>query len=114
MESAGYANIPKAEEAVSPRERVTGLAHDAAAIVREEFGDDARVIWFGSWPRGTARWNSDIDLAIVPARHVSVSDWGRLRGRIEDLRTLYTFDLVDLTEASDELRRDVEDHGQAL
>lgn len=90
---------------------MTKLARAGTGIVREEVGGNARVIRFAPWPRGTARWNSDIDLAIVPARDVSISDRGRQRGRIEDLRTLYTFDLA---EASDELRRDIEDHGQTL
>ncbi|WP_018175536.1 nucleotidyltransferase family protein [Thioalkalivibrio sp. AKL8] len=114
MASTLHASTGNTAEALPPRERVNHLAHAAAELVREEFGQDAKVFWFGSWPRGTARWNSDIDLAVLPAKEVSISDWGRLRGHIEDLRTLYTFDLVDMTEVSDELRKEIESEGIPL
>ncbi|WP_369773439.1 hypothetical protein [Thioalkalivibrio sp. ALM2T] len=55
-----------------------------------------------------------IALAVLPGREVSISDWGRLREHIEDLRTLYTFDLVDMTEVSDELRKEIESEGIPL
>ncbi|WP_019594249.1 nucleotidyltransferase family protein [Thioalkalivibrio sp. ALM2T] len=69
------------------------------------------MIWFGSWAKGTARPHSAIDLAVIPSRKATSRDWGRLRERIEELPTLYSFDLVDLSEASETLRSEIEQYG---
>jgi uncharacterized protein len=96
---------------ISASERVTKLASDAAGIIREELGESSQVLWFGSWAKGTARPHSDIDLAVIPPKDVTSHDWIRLRERIEEMPTLYSFDLVDLTEASEALRSEIEQHG---
>ena len=114
MESNTHASTRSTPQTPAPRDRVNELARAAASLVREEFGPDARVVWFGSWPRGTARRNSDIDVAILPPKPATPADWGRLRGRIEDLRTLYSFDLVDMTAASSDLLAEIERDGIPL
>ncbi|WP_018170032.1 nucleotidyltransferase family protein [Thioalkalivibrio sp. ALMg9] len=91
--------------------RVTGLASEAAEFVREELGEASEVIGFGSWAKGTARPHSDIDLAVIPSGEATSRDWGRLRERIEELPTLYSFDLVDISEASETLRSEIQQHG---
>jgi len=99
---------------ISASDRVTRLASDAAGIIREELGESSQVLWFGSWAKGTARPHSDIDLAVIPPKDVTSRDWSRLRERIEEMPTLYSFDLVDLTEASEALRSAIEQHGVPL
>jgi len=42
---------------------------------------------------------------------VTGRDWSRVRERIEEMPTLYSFDLVDLTEASEALCSEIEQHG---
>lgn len=96
---------------ISASDRVTSLASDAAGIIREELGASSRIFWFGSWAKGTARPHSDIDLAVIPPKDVTGRDWSRLRERIEEMPTLYSFDLVDLTEVSEALRSEIEQHG---
>ncbi len=96
---------------ISVSDRVTRLASDAAGIIREELGQSARILWFGSWAKGTARPHSDIDLAIIPPKEATRRDWSRLRERIEEMPTLYSFDLVNLGEVSEALRSEIERHG---
>lgn len=104
-------NAAHDQVAISATDRVARLASDAAGIIREEVGESSRIIWFGSWPKGTARPHSDIDLAVIPSREVTGRDWSRMRERIDGLPTLYSFDLVDMTEASEALRSEIEQYG---
>ncbi len=71
----------------------------------------SEVFWFGSWAKGTARLHSDIDLAVIPSGKATSRYWGRLRERTEELPTLYSFDLVDISEASETLRSEIEQYG---
>lgn len=69
------------------------------------------VLLFGSWARGTANANSDIDLAfggLVPRGLL-----GRLAESIEDSRILCRVDLVDLGRASSAIRASVAQEGVA-
>ncbi|WP_231627293.1 nucleotidyltransferase family protein [Thiohalorhabdus denitrificans] len=86
----------------------------AAAAVREELGPGARVVWFGSWPRGQARPRSDLDLGVERDPAISPGELAKARERLEDLPTLYSVDLVDLGEAGPTLREEVEREGMAL
>jgi len=48
------------EQLAPTREKV-----NAAVRVVVETADPSRVILFGSWPRGEAKWDSDLDMAIL-------------------------------------------------
>jgi uncharacterized protein len=91
-------------------DRVRRLASDAAGIIREELEGSSQALWFGSWAKGAARPHSDIDQAVIPPKDATSRDWS-LRERIEEMPTLYSFDLIDLTEASEALRPEIEQHG---
>jgi len=67
------------------------------------------VLLFGSWAKGTANANSDIDLAfggLVPRGLL-----GRLAEAIDDSRILCRVDLVDLGRASAAIRASVAQGG---
>ena len=38
---------------------------DLAVKTAVQIAQPSRVILFGSWPRGDARWDSDLDLAVL-------------------------------------------------
>ncbi len=63
-----------------------------------------RIVLFGSRARGTARPDSDWDLGIQGPRPVTGEERQRIRDALEDLPTLHTFDVVDLTTARPALR----------
>lgn len=95
-------------------ERPRSVAREAAAALRAELGEDTRVIWYGSWPRGDAQERSDIDLAVDRDPPLTDMELVRARDRLEGLRTLYSLDLVGLSEAGDRLRTEIEREGAEL
>ena len=107
---------PKPQAAAPDRQsaRVEALAKTVAAEARRRLGANARVIWFGSWVQGTAQPHSDIDLALDAPAPFSVEDLAALRAWVDDLATLYSIDIVDLHEVSDEFRARIQAHGVAL
>ena len=93
---------------------VSRLALRVAESVREMMGPTTRVLWFGSWVRGTAASRSDIDLAIVADRRVPPAVMARLRERVEDLPTLRKIDLVDALGVSEAMKERILSEGVAL
>ena len=87
--------VRAALEALAPTQEKVDLAVKAAI----EVARPSRVILFGSWPRGEARWDSDLDLAVLlpdsaeselPNLHRS------LRGKLRQIPM--SIDLVMFTE----------------
>jgi predicted nucleotidyltransferase len=75
--------------------------------------DPARVVLYGSRARNTERADSDFDLAFFGMRNAG--GLRRLRADVEDEPiTLRQVDLLDISEASDELRQNVEREGRLL
>jgi predicted nucleotidyltransferase len=53
--------VRAALEELSPTQEKVSLAVKTAI----EIAQPSRVILFGSWPRGDAKWDSDLDLAVL-------------------------------------------------
>jgi uncharacterized protein len=53
--------VRAALEALRPTQEKVDLAVKTAV----EVADPSRVILFGSWPRGDAKWDSDLDMAVL-------------------------------------------------
>lgn len=53
--------VRAALEALAPTQEKVDLAVKASV----EVAKPSRVILFGSWPRGEARWDSDLDMAVL-------------------------------------------------
>jgi predicted nucleotidyltransferase len=94
-------------------ERVSEIAREVASLVRAEIGDDARVIWFGSWVSGTAVPRSDLDIAIS-SPHLTEEVMARVEDKIEGLPTLYHMDLINLSDVGAEMRRKILEEGLDL
>ena len=87
--------VRAALEALSPTQEKVDLA--VKAVV--EIARPSRVILFGSWARGEARWNSDLDLAVLmpdSAEPELGSVHRNLRRKLDELPM--TIDLVVATE----------------
>lgn len=82
---------------LSPTQEKVDLAVAAAIAV----ADPSRVFVFGSWARGEARWDSDLDLAVLVPDSAE-DELGRIRKELR--RKLdqipMTIDLVLSTESS--------------
>lgn len=59
------------------------------------------AILFGSRAKGTAHGKSDFDIAVS-----GVTDIEDLREKIEDIPTLYSFDVVDFDQCSNQLLKE--------
>ena len=92
--------------------RVKQIVSQIASEAKSRFGPRSRLVWFGSWPRGTARSTSDIDLAIRVEGGVPNSELASFRDWIEeDLPTLYRVDLINLDEVGEHMRRQIDAEG---
>ncbi len=91
-------------------------ASDALAEVRRIVlaglsGYAVDVYLFGSRARGTARRGSDVDVAILPTAPLPPGLLARVRESLEESHVPYVVEVVDLSEASDALRRRVLEEG---
>jgi predicted nucleotidyltransferase len=87
--------VRAALEALSPTQEKVDLAVKTAVGIAQP----SRVILFGSWARGEARWNSDLDLAVLlpdAAEPELGSVHRKLRRKLDELPM--TIDLVLATE----------------
>lgn len=70
----------------------------------------SRVILFGSRSKGTARRESDIDIAVKGVENLEA-----LQEEIADIPTLYTVDVLSLDECGNELLlEDIRQYGQEI
>jgi predicted nucleotidyltransferase len=105
-------DVDRLRDIVPPR--VWTLVRQVAEQVCRGLGDDATVIWFGSWVAGRAAPHSDIDLAISSPHGINPIRYARLADWIDELPTLYSVDLVNLHEASPRLRGEIASQGIEL
>ncbi|MGA3372255.1 MAG: nucleotidyltransferase domain-containing protein [Terracidiphilus sp.] len=87
--------VREALEALSPTQEKVDLAVKTAV----EIAQPSRVIVFGSWARGEAQWDSDLDLAVLmpDSAEPRISEIRRaLRRRLDTLPL--SVDLVMTTE----------------
>ena len=90
------------------------IAEEVARLARHILGHGITVIWFGSWPKGTARPHADIDIAISAADEIPLQQMAVLQDAIDDIATLHEIDLVDLHTVSEPFREEILRHGMFL
>lgn len=74
-------------------------------------GISARVYLFGSWAVGRARRTSDIDVAILHGAPLPRGLLSGIREELDNSCVIYSVDLVDPSQASEELRERVLSEG---
>ncbi len=72
---------------------------------------EGKVYLFGSRARGTQSSGADIDLALDDGKSIDLKLIMKLHGDIEDTTIPLSVDLVDLHDASDKLKEEVEKEG---
>lgn len=81
-------------------------------IVLETIADrPVRVYLFGSHATGHVRPTSDIDVALEPLCDLAFGVFAELRERLEESTIPYDVDIVDLRDASIDLRERVRQEG---
>jgi predicted nucleotidyltransferase len=90
------------------------IAQEVAALARQVLGTDIEVIWFGSWPKGTAKPHADIDIAVGGCQAFPPERLAELHTLIDDVATLHEIDLVDLHTVGEVFRDEILRHGVRL
>ena len=70
-------------------------------------GLSARLFLFGSRARGTARFGSDIDVAVLPMAPLPRGTLAAIREALEESRVPFAVELVDLSESDRQFRERV-------
>jgi predicted nucleotidyltransferase len=99
---------------VFPNSRVNNIVNDLSNYFTNLFDSDTRLIWFGSWMRGDAYLQSDIDLAIFSKKPLDESKLVNFWQYADDFPTLYKIDLVDMNNADYTLRKQILKDGKIL
>ena len=95
-------------------ERVQAIVNCISEECNHRFRGSVSLIWFGSWIKGTAYQQSDIDLAIGHRGKLNPGDLVSFRNWLDDFPTLYRIDLVDMKQASNLLKREIKQYGKKL
>lgn len=90
------------------------LTADINRIVTEQLPKEFKVFYFGSRVRGNNFARSDIDIGIMGPQTLSADKFLNLKQTLEELPTLYTFDLVDLRTVSDQFRTEALRYSEAI
>ena len=93
--------------------------HEIINSISDEFykifyNDGAVLIWFGSWVKGDAYLQSDIDLAIKSDQQLDNKKLSTFRQYLDEFPTLYKVDLVDMRYAGELLKTEIERYGKIL
>ena len=83
----------------------TEVMHNVARIIRLRLSDEYKIVLFGSWAYNTARPHSDIDIGILGKKPVPWNTLARIKNEVDELPTLRSVDIVDLTSVSFEFRK---------
>lgn len=87
----------------------------AAAIIRRHINDASYQLYlFGSWAKGAAYPESDIDLAILGPQPLAPALLRRIKEDIAALPTLRRVDIVDLRAAGESFRKNVLAHAKLV
>jgi predicted nucleotidyltransferase len=90
--------------------RFTTREDEIRQMLRDMFARSAhrltqhRVVIFGSRARGDAKPRSDFDLGVIGEAPLPLKDFYALSDELDQLKTLYRFDWVDLARASERFR----------
>ena len=87
------------------------IAQEVAYLARHVLGADIEVIWFGSWPKSTAKPHADVDIAIAGAETFPPERLAELRALTDNVATLHEIDLVDLHTVGETFRDEILRHG---
>jgi len=90
------------------------IAQEVAKLVRCMLGADVEVIWFGSWPKGTAHSHADIDIAVSGPTAFPPEQLAELRAGIDEVATLHEIDIVDLHTVGERFKQEILRHGTRL
>ena len=94
--------------------RVQQIVKDINQEFHKIFSHTTILIWFGSWIKGNAYKQSDIDLAIKDEFFLDDKKLLKFKQYLSDFPTLYKIDLVDMRHINILLRNEINQYGKIL
>lgn len=94
--------------------RVQQIVNSISQEFHKIFANEAVLIWFGSWVKGNACLQSDIDLAIKHEGRDDAKKILKFRQYLEAYPTLYKIDFVDMSIVGEQLKSEIDKYGKVL
>jgi len=82
-------------------------------IVRQDL-PDAKLILFGSWVKGNALPESDLDIGILDTKKIPFALYVQMKVKIDAIATLRKIDFVDLNNVDENFRQSALKHSKTL
>ena len=83
------------------------VINETANIIRKHLPEQYKIYLFGSWVKGNARENSDIDIGILGNKKVEWTIMAKILNSVDEINTLRSIDVVDLKSAGRNFREKV-------
>ncbi len=77
------------------------------------FFPDAKIYLFGSYARGDARYNSDIDVAVDIGKRLPIVKRGQIMSMIDALNLVQNVDIVDFHSLPNKMKETIRQEGIA-
>ncbi len=94
--------------------KVQQLISDIKRILDKFLDQPYELYVFGSFARGDARFNSDLDIALKTGKEVDRKTIAKIRAEIDELKTLRKIDFIYLNTASEDLKEVIQKEGVAV
>ncbi len=96
------------------KNRVQEIVNSISQEFHQNFAGEAILIWFGSWIKGDAYLQSDIDLAIKYEKRIDSRKIVKFRHYLDSLPTLYKIELIDMDSVGELLKSEIDRYGKIL
>lgn len=93
---------------------IEAILEEVTQIIRRHVPAPTQILLFGSWAKGEASSNSDLDIGILAEKAVPFGVMTRIRNEIEAIPTLRKIDVVDLNAVDDSFRNSAMAHHRVL
>lgn len=90
------------------------IIKEVIKVIRQFLSEDYKVFLFGSWAKGTAINESDLDIAILGPQAVEQEIIIRIKAGVDGIPTLRSIDIVDLNSVGEDFKNKVLEHAQAV
>ncbi len=93
---------------------INDILREIQQIIERHVPPHTQIILFGSWAKGDAQPNSDLDIGILAKQPILFETLTRIRNEIEAIPTLRKIDVVDLNTVDPSFRKAALAHHRVL
>lgn len=93
---------------------IDNATQEVVKIIRRYLDEEWRIFLFGSWANGNALETSDIDIGILGKEKVPFGEMIKIKEEIENIPTLRSIDIMDLSLKEKSFRENALKHAKTL